>query len=118
MPWGIVTNKLERFTYALARHFQLEQRVAAIVCGDTLATAKPDPAPLAYACALAGVRPEQAVMIGDSAADIRAATRAGMPSIYCDYGYTSRADLAEDDCPIAFVDSPAALAPLLFGDAS
>ena len=55
-------------------------------------------------------------MIGDSAADIRAAARAGMPSIYCDYGYTSRADLAEDDCPIAFVDSPAALAPLLFGD--
>ena len=46
VPWGVVTNKLERFTYAIARHFGFELRAAALVCGDTLAVGKPDPAPL------------------------------------------------------------------------
>ena len=113
--WGVVTNKLERFTYAIARHFAFELRAAALVCGDTLAVGKPDPAPLAYACSLAGVRPERCIMIGDSHADIRAAARAGMPSIYCDYGYTSRAELAADDQPLAFAADVAALRPYLLG---
>ena len=113
--WGVVTNKLERFTYAIARHFAFELRAAALVCGDTLAVGKPDPAPLVYACSLAGVRPERCIMIGDSNADIRAAARAGMPSIYCDYGYTSRAELAADDRPLAFAADVAALRPYLLG---
>ena len=54
-------------------------------------------------------------MIGDSHADIRAAARAGMPSIYCDYGYTSRAELAADDHPLAFAADVAALRPYLLG---
>ena len=115
VPWGVVTNKLERFTYAIARHFGFELRATALVCGDTLAVGKPDPAPLAYACSLVGVRPERCIMIGDSNADIRAASRAGMPSIYCDYGYTSRAELAADDRPLAFVADVAALRPYLLG---
>ena len=113
--WGVVTNKLERFTYAIARHFAFELRAAALVCGDTLAVGKPDPAPLVYACSLAGVRPERCIMIGDSHADIRAAARAGMPSIYCDYGYTSRAELAADDQPLAFAADVTALRPYLLG---
>lgn len=115
VPWGVVTNKLERFTYAIARHFGFELRAAALVCGDTLAVGKPDPAPLVYACSLAGVRPERCIMIGDSHADVQAARRAGMPSIYCDYGYTSRAELAADDRPLAFVADVAALRPYLLG---
>ena len=113
--WGVVTNKLERFTYAIARHFGFELRAAALVCGDTLAVGKPDPAPLVYACSLAGVRPERCIMIGDSNADVQAASRAGMPSIYCDYGYTSRSELAADDRPLAFVPDVAALRPYLLG---
>ncbi|WP_048714102.1 HAD family hydrolase [Cardiobacterium hominis] len=113
--WGVVTNKLERFTYAIARHFGFELRAAALVCGDTLAVGKPDPAPLVYACSLAGVRPERCIMIGDSNADVQAASRAGMPSIFCDYGYTSRAELAAADRPLAFVPDVAALRPYLLG---
>ena len=54
-------------------------------------------------------------MIGDSHADVQAASRAGMPSIYCDYGYTSRSELAAADRPLAFVPDVAALRPYLLG---
>ncbi|MDO4643237.1 MAG: HAD-IA family hydrolase [Cardiobacteriaceae bacterium] len=118
VPWGVVTNKLERFTYAIARHFDFDTRAAALVCGDTLATAKPDPAPLVYACAQCGVRPEHCIMIGDSNADIRAAARAGMPAVFCDYGYTSRAELSDEDKPIAYIATPNELHALLFEAAS
>ena len=53
--WGIVTNKIARFTDPLVRALQLTERTACVVSGDTTPHAKPHPAPLLHAAASAGV---------------------------------------------------------------
>ncbi|MGY0399198.1 MAG: HAD family hydrolase [Ostreibacterium sp.] len=86
-PWGIMTNKPTKCTVAIAHHLALDQRAAAIVCGDTLSVAKPDPSPIILTCEMMGVKPENCVYIGDSDGDVTAGTLAGMETIACEYGY-------------------------------
>lgn len=87
IPWGIVTNKPKWLTDPLIQHFSLKKRCKAIVCGDTLATRKPDPAPLRYACELAGVDPSASIYIGDTLSDMVAAKAANMQAIAVSFGY-------------------------------
>lgn len=87
VPMGCVTNKGARFTEPLIEHFHLRELLPVIVSGDTLAQRKPSPEPLLFACAQLQVRPERAVMIGDSRNDVLAARAAGMPVVCVDYGY-------------------------------
>lgn len=101
---GCVTNKIETFTRPLLDELGLSRYLRVVVGGDTVALRKPHPLPLAHACALAGVQPEQAVMVGDSAADIEAARAAGMPVIAVTYGYNQGRNLHELK-PDALVDS-------------
>src|SRR5438105_3264902 len=54
LAWGIVTNKATRFTLPLLEHLALASRANVIVCGDTIAQAKPHPAPLLHAVAQLG----------------------------------------------------------------
>ena len=46
MGLGIVTNKVESLTRPLLAQLGLEQRFAAVLCGDSLCQRKPDPAPV------------------------------------------------------------------------
>jgi phosphoglycolate phosphatase-like HAD superfamily hydrolase len=46
IPWGVVTNKLERFTLPLLKQANLLGSAGCVVCGDTLDTVKPHPAPV------------------------------------------------------------------------
>ncbi len=91
-PWGIITNKPTEPTETIAKHLGLDKRADAIVCGDTLPVAKPDPSPIILACQMIGVKPENCVYIGDCDRDITAGKRAGMQTIACQYGY-----IGEDD---------------------
>lgn len=86
-PWAIITNKWSEPTQPIATHFALDKRAAAIVCGDTLPVAKPDPSPLFLACEMMGVNAENCVYIGDAKTDIEAGKNAGMATIACNYGY-------------------------------
>lgn len=66
---------------ACVRHLQrahLLQRFAVLVCGDEVATGKPDPDIFLTAARLLGARPEACVVLEDSFAGIRAAHAAGM----------------------------------------
>jgi N-acetyl-D-muramate 6-phosphate phosphatase len=95
IPWGIVTNKLSEFAQPLAARFGWEQRYCCLISGDTLATPKPHPAPLLYACQLAKAEPCRSIYVGDSATDIEAAHAAQMMSIAVSYGYPpENSDLA------------------------
>lgn len=85
ITWGVVTNKHERFARPLLAALGLAP--ACLVCGDTLAVAKPDPEPLLHALALAGARPSEAVYVGDAAGDVTAAARAGIPALVAGWGY-------------------------------
>jgi len=92
-PWGVVTNKPARITDPLLDALNLSHRLACAVSGDTLATRKPDPGQLLFACAMANLKPERTVYVGDAARDIEAGRAAGMATIAVEYGYIT----ADDD---------------------
>lgn len=87
VPWGIVTNKLSRYSEPLMRALDPEGRAACIVSGDSTANAKPHPQPLLHACRLIACAPGECVYVGDAENDVIAARRAGMPSLVACYGY-------------------------------
>lgn len=86
LAWGIVTNKVERFTTPVVSGLGLS-RAAVVIAGDTTPHAKPHPEPLLEACRRLGIAPAQAVYVGDDLRDIQAAHAAGMPGIAAAYGY-------------------------------
>jgi phosphoglycolate phosphatase len=103
-PLACVTNKSERFTLPLLQMIGLAPYFEQVVCGDTLARKKPDPAPLLYACAAMEICPREMLMIGDSVNDTEAARAAGCPVFCVTYGYTEGLDVRELDSD-ALVDS-------------
>ena len=88
-----VTNKAEAFTLPLLADLKLDGYFELVVSGDSLPRKKPDPLPLTHACEHFGIRPDQGVLIGDSANDVKAAIAAGMPVICVNYGYNQGVDL-------------------------
>lgn len=86
--FAVCTNKLERLSLLLLRALKLADRFAAICGQDTFGIQKPDPEVLRRTIAAAGGNPQRAVMVGDSATDIRTARAAGIPVIAVDFGYT------------------------------
>ena len=87
VPWGIVTNKLCRYSEPLMRALDPRGQAVCIVSGDSTANAKPHPQPLLHACRLLGCVPADCVYVGDAEKDVIAARRAGMPSVVAGYGY-------------------------------
>lgn len=103
-----VTNKAQRYTAPLLHARGLAQYFEVQVCGDTLPTKKPDPAPLRHAAAQLGAA--RAIMVGDSIADSRAAAAAGYPFICVRYGYHRQRRLPPADATAdCFADIPALL---------
>ncbi|MCL2309783.1 MAG: HAD-IA family hydrolase [Proteobacteria bacterium] len=76
LPWGIVTNKHQRFTAPVLAHLGLDHRAACAVSGDTTAYAKPHPLPLLHAAQTIGIAPQQCWFVGDDHRDIDAARAA------------------------------------------
>lgn len=87
IPLGCVTNKPRQFTSALLEKLGMAEFFRVLVCGDDLATQKPDPAPILEAIRQLNGQPQTGYMIGDSETDIMAANRAGTGAIYVSYGY-------------------------------
>lgn len=87
IPWGIVTNKVERLARPLIDALGLTARAACIVGGDTAPRAKPHPDPLLHACAQAGLQPAHCLYVGDDIRDIQAGRAAGMGTVAAAYGY-------------------------------
>lgn len=112
-PWGIVTNKSERFTLPIARQEATLGRAAVVVCGDTTPHAKPHPAPLLHACERLGILPAQAIYVGDDERDMQAAHAAGMRGVAADYGYLGGVDSTAGWNPDAAIKNPLELLNLL-----
>lgn len=87
LPWGVVTNKGERFTHPLTRALPLFASAGAVVSGDTTPHAKPHPAPLFEAARRMGLPPDACVYVGDDVRDIQAGRAAGMRTVAALYGY-------------------------------
>ena len=87
LPWGIVTNKSERFTHPLTELMGLRQRAVSTISGDTTPHSKPHPEPILHAARVANIDPNQSVYVGDDIRDIVAGKAAGMKTIAAAYGY-------------------------------
>jgi len=87
IAWGIVTNKLHRFTMPLLERMDLLQRPACIVSGDTTARPKPHPDPLLEASRRIEIPPGRCLYVGDDERDIQAAHAAEMVPVVALWGY-------------------------------
>jgi len=109
---GCVTNKAAEFTHPLLKDLGIFDRFAIVISGDTLPKKKPDPLPLLHGAEHFGVKPENAMMLGDSMSDVKAARAAGFQIICMSYGYNHGEDI-RDYNPDAVIDSMAELKGIL-----
>jgi phosphoglycolate phosphatase len=113
LKWGIVTNKHSSLTEPLLQKMDLTNRSVCNISGDTLSQAKPHPAPLLYACKLAGTSPEQSVYVGDASRDIEAGQRAGMRTLVALYGYIDAHETPTQWGATGLIQQPLDLLPWL-----
>jgi phosphoglycolate phosphatase len=109
---GCVTNKAAQFTEPLLQDLGVFDDFSIVISGDTLPLKKPDPAPLLHGAAFFGCEPRNALMVGDSVSDVKAARAAGFRIVCMSYGYNHGVDI-RDAHPDAVIDSLDEVFPLL-----
>lgn len=87
IPWGVVTNKPERFTRPLLEGLGLLARCAVTICPEQVSRTKPDPEALMLACRHLASSPSEALYVGDHPRDIEAGSAAGMITAVAGWGY-------------------------------
>ena len=87
LPWGIITNKSERFTNPLTDLMGLRQRAVSTVSGDTTPHSKPHPEPILHAARITNIDPTKSIYVGDDIRDVLAGKAAGMKTVAAAYGY-------------------------------
>jgi phosphoglycolate phosphatase len=88
IPMAVTTNKPQVAARTILLHFGLFERLGALVGGDAVTNPKPAPDMLFFALEKLGVEPRDALMVGDSISDVKAARAAGMPVALIRGGYT------------------------------
>lgn len=102
LPMAVLTNKPVNPSRAICRALELERFFFANYGGNSFATKKPDPEGLLRLIAEAGVRANEAAMIGDSHVDVQTARACGALSVGCTFGLSpeslkaARPDLSVD----------------------
>ena len=102
---GIVTAKRQETVRLAFSYLPLEHFFDVVVGSDDTQRHKPDPQPLTHALELLGAQPDDAVYIGDSPFDIRAAKGARMHAIAVTWGGIHPRERLEAEGPDAVVES-------------
>ncbi len=89
IPWGIITNKPEKYSTRLLQQLNLTDRCSVLVCPDHVSETKPNPEPILLALQILERDSGRAVYIGDHIRDIQAAKNADVIAIAAAYGYLS-----------------------------
>jgi phosphoglycolate phosphatase len=92
LPWGVVTNKAERFTFPLLDLLKVRGRSACVIGGDTTGKIKPHPDPLLAASRAIGLAPQSCIYLGDDRRDVEAGQAAGMKTAIAKWGYLNGQD--------------------------
>ena len=114
LPWGIVTNKSERFTHPLTEQMGLRQRAISTVSGDTTPFSKPHPEPILHAARVANVDPAFSLYVGDDIRDVIAGKAAGMKTVAAAYGYCGCAEPPQEWGADYLIHSPLELLDIIF----
>ena len=111
-----LTNKPLSFAKPLLQAKGLDSFFTHVFGGDSFERKKPDPLPLLKTCEALGVKPSQALMVGDSSNDAQAARAAGCPVVLVRYGYNHGEPVDGVDAD-AHVDTLTHIAQALAGKA-
>ncbi|OIN00194.1 phosphoglycolate phosphatase [Polynucleobacter sp. MWH-Tro8-2-5-gr] len=114
LPWGIVTNKSQRFTNPLVELMGLHKRSASTVSGDTTPHSKPHPEPILHAAREARVDPTKSLYVGDDIRDVLAGKAAGMQTVAAAYGYCGCKEPPEAWGADFIIHSPIDLLQIIF----
>ena len=114
LPWGIVTNKSERFTNPLTELMGLRQRAVSTVSGDTTPYSKPHPEPILHAARIAKVDPTKSLYVGDDIRDVLAGKAAGMKTVAAAYGYCGCKEAPEAWGADYIIHTPLELLQIIF----
>ena len=88
-----ITNKSSHFTGPFLQHLGMGGTFDAVLCGDQVEHPKPHPQSLEVVCRQFGIKPAEALMVGDSVNDLLPAREIGMPALAVSYGYHQGQDL-------------------------
>jgi phosphoglycolate phosphatase len=91
---GICTNKNHELTVGILQQLDLLKYFGSVLGEREGQPRKPDPAPLLQVVAELGASPQNALMAGDSEADVACARAAKMPVLVVDFGYSRIAPAA------------------------
>jgi len=78
---ALVTNTPREIISFLLKSFQLENLFEAVVTGDEVKLGKPHPDGVLKTCEILGVKPEEAVLVGDTRSDVLAGRSAGCRAV-------------------------------------
>lgn len=110
---GVLTNKPQKPTETILAGLDIAGYFRHVIGGDTPFGRKPDPAGLRHLVEAAGVPPGEAVLVGDSAIDLRTARAANVPICLVRYGFGFPLVSAELRGDETIADSPRSLVALL-----
>ncbi len=103
LKMAVLSNKPVNPSRAICEGLGLSKYLVQIYGGNSFETKKPDPLGALTLLKETGVKPEQAVMIGDSANDILTAENSGMYSLGLTYGFSPES--LEKHTPDVLVDT-------------
>jgi phosphoglycolate phosphatase len=89
---GVLTNKPRSYSLAILDGLGIGDRFAVVRGGDE-GPRKPDPSGLVSICSALGVAPAEALLVGDTQFDRRAAEAAGVPFCAAMWGLSPREEL-------------------------
>jgi phosphoglycolate phosphatase len=110
---AVLTNKPVRVSQAILEGLSLEGYFARIYGGNSFEQKKPDPVGVETLLAELGVERERAMIVGDSAIDVRTARNASVKVCGVTYGFQPETLAAEP--PDVVVDSLVQLADIILG---
>src|SRR5579863_9433704 len=105
---AVLSNKPVNPSRAIVEALGLGKFFSQVYGGNSFSTKKPDPEGARKLLEESGVRPEDAVMVGDSHVDILTGQNAGMHTIGVTYGFAPHT--LDEEPPEVLVDSPGDLA--------
>lgn len=86
---AVCTNKTEALAHGIIEGLGFGDRLDVIIGGQPGRPLKPSPAPLLDALAQLGVAADNAIMVGDSSADVKCAKAAGVAVVCVSFGFSS-----------------------------
>lgn len=101
---AVVSNKREALSLRILNDLGILKYLDLVVGSDTTSEKKPSPVPVFAVLSKLDVKPEEAVIVGDSNLDIEAGKAAGIKTVAVSYGYRPIELLKDADVIINKID--------------